>query len=257
MWPAGTTFSSPVRSETSSGLRNGAGNEHARANQRLLIGPWYHIPWRVLGDVRSDEASPHAFDEWQLAWFDRAPEGTAGRRMPMRQCASTFCGGELARFRRLATTGYDADRRTFSIQKAAPIRCSGMARWTRSSAWNELPDVYTYDPVGPHPGHGGHSCCFEDVAPMGPADQYHREVNNGVLVYTSAPLEEPIWSDRRVSCDDLCGDDRSRYRLRRTALRCRSQTVFRPTSRKGSCAPAIRDSLSNPDPARTGRDLPI
>ncbi|MCA9860394.1 MAG: CocE/NonD family hydrolase, partial [Thermomicrobiales bacterium] len=58
---------------------------------------------------------------------------------------------------------------------------------------NEIPDVYTYDPAAPHPGVGGHSCCFENVAPMGPADQFSREVNNGVLVYTSAPLSSPTW----------------------------------------------------------------
>jgi putative CocE/NonD family hydrolase len=58
---------------------------------------------------------------------------------------------------------------------------------------DELPDIYAYDPVGPQPGPGGHSCCFEDMAPMGPANQYVREVNNGVLVYTSEPLEQPLW----------------------------------------------------------------
>ncbi len=56
-----------------------------------------------------------------------------------------------------------------------------------------MPDIYTYDPGVPQPGPGGHSCCFENVAPMGPADQGIREVNNGVLVYTSAPLEQPLY----------------------------------------------------------------
>jgi hypothetical protein len=58
---------------------------------------------------------------------------------------------------------------------------------------DELPDVYVYDPVGPAPCSGGHSCCFDDVAPMGPADQEPREASNLVLVYTSVPLSEPMW----------------------------------------------------------------
>ncbi|HET9659311.1 MAG TPA: CocE/NonD family hydrolase, partial [Thermomicrobiales bacterium] len=53
------------------GLRASAATDHARANQRLLIGPWYHIPWRALGGVEDEDASPYAFDEWQIAWFDR------------------------------------------------------------------------------------------------------------------------------------------------------------------------------------------
>jgi uncharacterized protein len=44
---------------------------------------------------------------------------------------------------------------------------------------------------------GGHSCCLNFVAPMGPADQRAAEEFNSVLVYTSEPLAEPI---------DLIGD---------------------------------------------------
>ena len=39
---------------------------------------------------------------------------------------------------------------------------------------------------------GGHSCCLNFVAPMGPADQRAAEEFNSVLVYTSEPLVEPI-----------------------------------------------------------------
>src|SRR5690606_26560927 len=30
------------------GLRDGAGSPEARAAQKLIIGPWYHIPWQPL-----------------------------------------------------------------------------------------------------------------------------------------------------------------------------------------------------------------
>ena len=39
---------------------------------------------------------------------------------------------------------------------------------------------------------GGHSCCLNFVAPMGPADQRAAEEFNSVLVYTSEPLAEPV-----------------------------------------------------------------
>src|SRR5262249_57738975 len=30
------------------GLRRGAGSETSRAHQKLLVGPWYHIPWTPM-----------------------------------------------------------------------------------------------------------------------------------------------------------------------------------------------------------------
>ena len=56
----------------------------------------------------------------------------------------------------------------------------------------ERPDVYTYDPLFPVPSAGGHSGFVPVVASMGPADQAGVEILNGVLVYTSAPLEEDL-----------------------------------------------------------------
>lgn len=39
---------------------------------------------------------------------------------------------------------------------------------------------------------GGHSCCFEDLAPMGPVSQRKNEIRNDVLVYTSELLAEDV-----------------------------------------------------------------
>src|SRR5581483_9738222 len=59
-------------------------------------------------------------------------------------------------------------------------------------AGNEQPDVYLYDPLMPAPSLGGHSCCTETVAPMGPADQEPYEASKMVLVYTSEPLDREL-----------------------------------------------------------------
>jgi putative CocE/NonD family hydrolase len=56
----------------------------------------------------------------------------------------------------------------------------------------ESADVYLYDPLMPAPSLGGHSCCTETVAPMGPADQEPYEASKMVLVYTSEPLEREL-----------------------------------------------------------------
>ncbi len=174
------------------GLRAGAGNEHARANQRLLIGPWYHIPWRVLGGVEEEVASPYAFDEWQIDWFDRhlKAEPVEHADAPVR--LYILREGKWRDFDNWPPTG-STPTTYFLHSNGRANSLFGDGSLDNSAPTDELPDVYTYDPAGPPPGHGGHSCCFENVAPMGPADQYAREVGNSVLVYTSAPLERPTW----------------------------------------------------------------
>jgi putative CocE/NonD family hydrolase len=56
----------------------------------------------------------------------------------------------------------------------------------------EQADVFLYDPLMPSISHGGHSCCVEAIAPMGPADQEPYEASKGVLVYTTEPLERDV-----------------------------------------------------------------
>lgn len=174
------------------GLRAGAGNEHARANQRLLIGPWYHIPWQVLGGVEHEVASPYAFDEWQLQWFDRHLKADPVETVDAPVRLFILREGVWRDFDDWPPTGSVATQYYLhSNGRANSVFGDGALDTTLPG--EELPDVYTYDPVAPHPGLGGHSCCFEHVAPMGPVDQAQREVNNGVLVYTTALLEEPVW----------------------------------------------------------------
>ncbi|MGH2388398.1 MAG: CocE/NonD family hydrolase, partial [Chloroflexota bacterium] len=52
----------------------------------------------------------------------------------------------------------------------------------------EYPDIFVYDPAAPVPSLGGHSCCFPQIAPMGPADQRSVEARNDVLVYSGEVL---------------------------------------------------------------------
>lgn len=173
------------------GMRNGAGNAHARANQRLLIGPWYHIPWRPLGGAVLETASPYAFDEWQIDWFDRHLKSAPVAADP----AVRIYVSREGRWR---------DFDNWPPAESKPIEyflhsggransVFGDGSLSTAAPEFELPDVYTFDPVAPPLAQGGHSCCFENVAPMGPVDQAAREVNNNVLVFTSGALTEPQW----------------------------------------------------------------
>ncbi len=173
------------------GMRAQAGTEHARANQRLLIGPWFHIPWRPLGGPGED-ATPHAFDEWQIDWFDRHLKAEPVVDADPLVRLFILREGAWRDFDNWPPSGTTPVEYFLHSQgRANSVFGDGIL--SVSAPAGELPDIYTYDPAAPHPGPGGHSCCFEHVAPMGPAGQAVREVNNGVLIYTSAPLDEPLY----------------------------------------------------------------
>ncbi len=57
-----------------SGMREGAGSEAARAGQKLLIGPWTHMPW-APESASLNGVEPTVVDDMQLRWFDHFLKG--------------------------------------------------------------------------------------------------------------------------------------------------------------------------------------
>jgi uncharacterized protein len=53
-------------------------------------------------------------------------------------------------------------------------------------------DRYVYDPLFPSPSVGGGACCLGPEVKSGGVDQRSVELRNDVLVYTSAPLAQPL-----------------------------------------------------------------
>lgn len=178
-------------------IRNFAGLSHRPdadadgPSQRLIIGPWHHIP--RLTSLSETEFGPEAFpsiDSEQLRWFD----------FWLRE-AGTPTDGAVRVFAMGANRWLDCPawppparepRRLF-------LRSAGYANSRRGDGWlseeipgSEPPDVFVYDPGFPIPSLGGHSCCFPSIAPMGPVDQAPIEALSGVLVYTSRPLENDL-----------------------------------------------------------------
>jgi putative CocE/NonD family hydrolase len=174
------------------GLRMHAGSEHARQNQRLVIGPWYHIPWRPLTQSAGEPASPLTVDDWQISWFDRHLKGI--NTTEPESALTLYVLGENT-WRSFSDWPPPQSIPTplylHSKGRANSVFGDGSASFEAPA--DERPDLFTYDPVGPVESYGGHSCCFPDVAPMGPANQFDREDWNTVLVYTSEPLSEAIY----------------------------------------------------------------
>ena len=174
------------------GLRRAAGNEVARRGQKLLVGPWTHLPWVSVCDHFDSVAGPRVVDDWQLRWFDHILKGEPDDGL-LTSPVTVFVQGE-ERWRDLddwpppgatATPFY-----LHSDGRANSALGDGRLAPDRPEA--EPPDRFVYDPLSPAPSPGGHSCCFEHVAPMGPIDQEPRERWNTVLVYTSEPLERDL-----------------------------------------------------------------
>ncbi|CAN5885456.1 CocE/NonD family hydrolase [soil metagenome] len=169
------------------GMRQGSGSQGSRDAQKLVIGPWYHIPWKPLVGQNAHAASALLVDDWQLQWFDLHLKG---QQSSILDSPVTFW-----------LMGEDrwVDLPDWPPPDAAPMRMfmhsSGRANsavgdggLSLDAPGTEPADIFTYDPATPIESHGGHSCCFPTIAPMGPADQSASEQWHSMLVYTSDPL---------------------------------------------------------------------
>lgn len=69
---------------------------------------------------------------------------------------------------------------------------NGSGGLVRERCGEEDPDIFVYDPRAPVASLGGRSCCRDLTAPIGPMDQRPVEILNGVLVYTTPPLQRDV-----------------------------------------------------------------
>lgn len=167
--------------------------ERGRATQRLVVGPWYHIPWgRLVGSENYGPGADNNADLAQLRWFDRWLKGDeAGfeQEAPVR----LFMMG-ADRWRE-ADAWPPLDVRVQEWHLRSGGRASslgGDGYLSREAPADEPPDVFAYLPVAPVPSRGGRSCCLPETSPMGPADQAPVEGRNDVLVYSTPPLEREL-----------------------------------------------------------------
>ena len=168
---------------------------------RLLVGPWYHIPWtQQVGAIDFGDAARNFVDEYQLAWLEA---WTKGRRKALEA---------LPRVRVFVTgsnSWHDGDRWPLrgTASQTWHLRSGGRANSLSGNGFlslekpgeTELSDYFLYDPAGPVQSLGGHSCCFPQASPMGPMIQRDVELRNDVLVYSSPPLDRPIWVAGKVT----------------------------------------------------------
>jgi putative CocE/NonD family hydrolase len=177
-------------------MREEGGSEIARSGQRLLIGPWAHgafsgtYPDHSFGIFSSADVLD--LTGLQLDFFShylKKEESGIDQEPPVRIFVMGQNRWRDEREWPLARTQYipwylhsdgDAGRASGLLSPQAPTE----------EPW----DVYLYDPRDPAPTIGGPTFLPGLLlgANAGPRDQSPAEARPDVLVYTSAPLEEPV-----------------------------------------------------------------
>ena len=161
------------------------------APQRLVVGPWAHLPWsRRVGSVDFGADAESPIDELQLRWFDHWLKGLDTGLDAEPPVHLFEMGG--AGWRGL-------DHWPDGPPRAFYLASTGLAGLTESSGrLDEAPgaspaeDVIVHDPWRPVPTLGGHL-----GLPAGPGDRAVVDARPDVLTYTTRPLSRDL---------RLCGD---------------------------------------------------
>ena len=160
--------------------------------QRLVVGPWPHLPWgRMSGGDMGPEADAQ-IDRLQLRWFDGFLKG-AGEAKHLSTGLDLFDVGTKV-------------WREFTVWPSETVALylgsSGLATPTVTdgvlldAVGHVATDEVVHDPWRPVPSFGGH-----DAAPMGRQDRTALDARADIACYTSASLTEDALLVGRVDLD--------------------------------------------------------
>lgn len=183
------------------GMVQKARSEHARKNQKLVIGPWPHAsrPNFAYKGISFGPAAVVDFDTLHVKWFDALLKGKNNGYLSEPPVSIFIMGENVWRHENewpLARTQYT----TYYLHGAgnANTRNGDGTISTQKPARNEPVDEYTYDPKNPVPTRGG-NLMFQPTPP-GPDDQAEVELRNDVLVFSTPVLDQdvevtgPVWA---------------------------------------------------------------
>jgi uncharacterized protein len=167
-------------------LRKFAGSEFAREHQYLLAGPWAHIPWG--NRVGTADFGPEALidtDTILLRWFDHWLKDSDAFEGEPHVCH--FVLGEN-RWREADIFHREAEYTLFLHSEGRANSRKGNGTLSAASPGAGEPcDIFVHDPEVPVIAPGG------PAAASGQFDQAAMELGNNLLVYSTEPLENPLW----------------------------------------------------------------
>ena len=175
-------------------IRNKSRFPHARAAQRLIMGPWAHLfPYdlpnsRGTGEIDFGPAALIDLRATLLNWFDYWLKDVDTGIMSGPP-VSIFTMGEN-RWQQLEDwPPPNAHAQRWYLHSAGHAQTAqGDGALASFPPGDEPPDRYTYDPENPVPTLGGNNLTL----PLGVADQRPVEARPDVLVFTSEPLADPL-----------------------------------------------------------------
>lgn len=161
--------------------------------QKLIVGPWWHMPWSpMVGERDFGEEAQNQIDHEQLKWYDYWLKNEDNGYLDGPPVKLFVMGDNEWRTEEEWPLPRAEETRFYfhSVDRANSINGDGWLSTDKPG--DESPDVYTYDPRNPTLSRGGRSCCYYEVAPMGPADQSENWMWNDILIYRTDPLDDPI-----------------------------------------------------------------
>ncbi len=233
-----------------SGLRSDAGGAAAREGQKLLLGPWTHMPWSPLGTSEGRPPVANEIDDWHVRWFDQTIKGRDTGVLDSPVTVHLYNGG-WRHYDDWPPSGVEPQ--DWFIHSGGRANSKfGDGALSREGPSEEPPDLFVYDPALPSPSQGGHSCCFDTITPMGPADQHASESSRMVLVYTSDPLpgEMTLVGDVTVTLFAATTARDTDWTARLCAVDTDGVSV---NLQEGIIRARYRDSLSDPSPIQPDR----
>ena len=175
------------------GMRKSAATPEARAEQRLLVGPWAHAATSAegkIGDVTFGKQAVLDMNGTIVKWMDYALKGVKNEFATDSPVKLFVMGENVWRDEKEfppARTAYT--KYFFHSLKGANGAGSDGGLSTRSPA-NEKPDTFEYDPANPVPTIGGRLCCGGTLP--GPFNQQPNESRQDVLTFSTSPLERDV-----------------------------------------------------------------
>jgi uncharacterized protein len=159
------------------------------APQKLVLGPWLHMPWRPVAGATGDVGAT-AVDDWQLRFWRELLDGEESGVFDHPVTAYVMGAGwrDLDGWPPPAAQSVE----WFLHSDGRALSKFGTGTLSTDPPAAEPPDTFAYQPGFVPVSSGGHSCCLDDVTPMGPADQDATERTKLVLVYTSEPLTRDL-----------------------------------------------------------------
>lgn len=176
------------------GMRARGGSDLARANQKVIMGPWVHqaSEHTHAGDRDFGKDSVLDLNAEHLRWFDRWLKGVENGVEDEAPIKLFVMGADEWRDEHewpLARTRFTPFH-LHSGGEANSLRGDGTL--SVEAPGDEPADEYDYNPAFPVPSNGGNNCCFPEIVAWGGYDQDQIEQREDVLVYTSDELEEDL-----------------------------------------------------------------